>query len=97
MASCFRPDGSWRPLSFSGEHCESGASGEKLCCSFFQKAGQLWVARLHQYLLASGIAVLVVNPYAGDTWQKLEGPFKAWCIERQCLIERVYRLDKCID
>jgi hypothetical protein len=27
------------------------------------------VARLHQYLLVNGIAVLVVNPYAGDTWE----------------------------
>ena len=69
MSSCFRGDGSWRPLSFSGEHCETGASGQTLCCSFFQKAGQLWVARLHQFLLANGIAILVINPYAGDTWQ----------------------------
>ena len=59
MASCFRKDGSWEPLGW-----HAGAN-----CSFFQKAGQLWVARLHQYLLANGIAILVVNPYAGDTWE----------------------------
>jgi hypothetical protein len=69
MASCFRDDGSWRPLSFSGKDCETSADGHKACCTFFQKAGQLWLARLHQYLLANGIAILVVNPYAGDTWE----------------------------
>jgi hypothetical protein len=50
---------SWEPLGW-----HAGAN-----CSFFQKAGQLWVARMHQYLLANGIAVLLVNPYAGDTWE----------------------------
>jgi hypothetical protein len=59
MSSCFRADGSWEPLGW-----HAGAN-----CSFFQKAGQLWVARLHQYLLANGIAILLVNPYAGDTWE----------------------------
>ena len=43
MASCFGPDSSWH----------AGAN-----CSLFQKAGQLWVARLHQYLLANGIVIL---------------------------------------
>eukprot|EP00040_Diaphanoeca_grandis_P043333 m.267663 g.267663 ORF g.267663 m.267663 type:complete len:450 (-) comp74262_c0_seq1:202-1551(-) len=55
MASCFGANGKWL-TSFSN-------------CSYFQKAGQLWVSRLHQYLLANGIAILVVNPYAGDTWE----------------------------
>lgn len=49
---CFLPNGSWVPLGWT-----AGSN-----CSFFQKAGQLWVARLHQYLLANGIAVVVVNP-----------------------------------
>ena len=69
MATCFRDDGSWRPLSFSGHDCEKTPDGHKACCTFFQKAGQLWLARLHQYLLANGIAILIVNPYAGDTWE----------------------------
>eukprot|EP00039_Didymoeca_costata_P027811 m.19238 g.19238 ORF g.19238 m.19238 type:complete len:433 (-) comp6517_c0_seq1:144-1442(-) len=56
MKSCFTSDGSWLPLHGPN-------------CTYFQKAGQLWVSRLHQYLLANGIAILVVNPYAGDTWE----------------------------
>eukprot|EP00038_Savillea_parva_P013540 m.8512 g.8512 ORF g.8512 m.8512 type:complete len:480 (+) comp2547_c0_seq1:107-1546(+) len=55
MASCFDTNGDWL-TSFSN-------------CSFFQKAGQLWAARLHQYLTANGIAVLALNPYAGDVWE----------------------------
>lgn len=38
-------------------------------CTFNQWAGQLWNARLHQYLLANGIAVLQLNPYTSDTWE----------------------------
>ena len=83
------PRGSWRPLSFSGEHCETDASGQTLCCSFFQKAGQLWVARLHQYLLANGIAIVVVNPYAGNTVRQRTSfptPFLAFPSCSSCLI-----------
>ena len=36
MATCFRDDGSWRPLSFSGHDCETTSDGHKACCTFFQ-------------------------------------------------------------
>jgi hypothetical protein len=32
------------------------------------QAGSLWDQRLQQYLLANGVAVLVVNPAEQDSW-----------------------------
>jgi hypothetical protein len=61
MAACFNPDGSWR----------IGKGANHTGCTFNQMnqmAGELWQARLHQLLLANGIAVVTLNPYSPDTW-----------------------------
>lgn len=53
LASCFDASGAW---NLTG-------------CTFNQFAGELWNARLHQFLLANGIAVVQLNPYTADTWE----------------------------
>ena len=61
MAACFNEDGSWR----------IGKGKNHTGCTFFQMAGELWQARLHQFLLANGIAVVTLNPSSPDTWYDL--------------------------
>eukprot|EP01045_Picozoa_sp_COSAG04_P007209 COSAG04_NODE_372_length_15668_cov_11.135975_6_plen_84_part_00 len=38
-------------------------------CTFNQFAGELWNSRLHQYLIANGIAVVTLNPSTPDSWE----------------------------
>lgn len=50
------------------------AAGEEWAmsnCTFNQWAGELWNARLHQYLVANGVAVVTLNPYTQDTCVQL--------------------------
>ena len=63
MASCFDESGNWK------KKAGRGGSEQFTCDSFYQWAGQLWNARFHQYLVANGIAVLLLNPYEADTWE----------------------------
>jgi hypothetical protein len=66
MATCFdqSADGTLK------WHTESSYKGEQIkCSSFSQWAGQLWNSRLHQYLVANGIAVVLLSPYTSDTWE----------------------------
>eukprot|EP01051_Picozoa_sp_SAG22_P001329 SAG22_NODE_51_length_24458_cov_19.853161_9_plen_526_part_00 len=37
-------------------------------CDYDQQAGALWNQRLKQFLLANGVAVVVVNPFTEDSW-----------------------------
>ena len=37
-------------------------------CDYDQEAGALWNQRLKQYLIANGVAVVVINPYTEDSW-----------------------------
>lgn len=50
-ASCFHQNGSWDLEN----------------CGFNQFAGEMWNARVHQYLLANGIAIVALNPFEEDT------------------------------
>eukprot|EP01047_Picozoa_sp_COSAG01_P042042 COSAG01_NODE_3648_length_5827_cov_4.766934_5_plen_349_part_00 len=58
MASCFYSNGTWR----------IGRGPNRTGCTFNQFAGELWQARLHQFLTANGIAVVTLNPAFPDTW-----------------------------
>lgn len=44
-----------------GGHHEGG-------CMYDQQAGSLWDQRLKQFLLANGVAVVLLNPIEEDTW-----------------------------
>lgn len=63
--SCFAPNGTYvcPTIADHGHHEEPRAN-----CSFDMLAGAVWFQRQKQYLLANGVAVLVINPRVFDGW-----------------------------
>jgi hypothetical protein len=48
--------------------CFGGEDSHGAGCGYDQAAGALWDQRLQQYLVANGVAVLLVNPAEMDSW-----------------------------
>jgi hypothetical protein len=63
--TCFAPNGTYtcKTSADNGHHMAPGAG-----CSFDILAGGMWFQRQKQYLLANGIAVVVVNARTFDGW-----------------------------
>ena len=50
------------------------------------QAGSLWDQRLQQYLLANGVAVLVVNPAEQDSWDVGPSSWKVRGFQKCCVL-----------
>jgi hypothetical protein len=57
-----------QPESLLSACFPTSRGGNYTPCGFAPVTGEMWRSRLHQHLLANGIAVVTVGNYASDTW-----------------------------